>query len=70
MFDSLTSEELSLPPKLLEIARTPGWLAQTPPDYLLTYNEPDNASQATVPTITVVAMPIRTVFPEIFIVNL
>ena len=27
-------------------SRDPGWLAQSPPAYLLTYNEPDNPSQA------------------------
>ena len=37
-------------------ARTPGWLAQTPPDYLLTYNEPDNASQANMSTNQVIGL--------------
>jgi Glycosyl hydrolase catalytic core/Ricin-type beta-trefoil lectin domain-like len=37
-------------------ARDPGWLAQSPPAYLLTFNEPDNSSQANMSVSTAISM--------------
>lgn len=37
-------------------ARDPGWLAQSPPAYLLTFNEPDNSSQANMSVSTAIGM--------------
>ncbi len=37
-------------------ARDPGWLTQSPPAYLLTFNEPDNSSQANMSVSTAISM--------------
>jgi hypothetical protein len=37
-------------------SRSAGWRAQAPPDYLLTYNEPDNATQANMSTNEVIGL--------------
>jgi len=37
-------------------ARAPGWVASPQPDYLLTYNEPDNPSQANMTTNQVIGL--------------
>ncbi len=37
-------------------SRSAGWRSQTAPDYLLTYNEPDNASQANMTTAQVLGL--------------
>src|SRR5208337_4019524 len=37
-------------------SRDPGWLAGPQPDYLLTFNEPDNSGQANMTRATAIAM--------------
>ncbi len=37
-------------------SRSPGWRSQTTPDYLLTYNEPDNSTQANMTTAQVIGL--------------
>ena len=46
-------------------ARAPGWRAEAEPDYLLTYNEPDNASQANMSTNEVIVL-----WPQLQALNL